>query len=478
MITRRILFNLLAFGLVSTALVVYGFFDVLGNPFSHRTTVSTVLPSAAGLVPEFDVTLHGVVVGTVSSVSLVGNGVRITMVLNPGVKVPSDVGARVAITNALGQQEVQLIPEGSTSTGDTTDANGHLVTTSGSASEAVSSLRNGAVIPPAPDSEPAEVGTVVAETTRLLQAIPPGSLDQLLHEAAVALDHNVGNLKTIVSASELFSEEFLAQQQQFESLLQNAPPVLDAVNANASAFQQGLADTAVIVQTIADHADDLARLFSQGSGTASTLEALMTQNEPNLACIVHDSADATSDLGRAPNLENLSTALSTNQLVFGAVRRLAVTGPAKALDSNDPTRTDQEWLRTRLLIPPLKVPVAPQPMEYATPTSLPPVLPGAGCDTEFGDGVGAVSQTGFHPAGPNARVVAPTPAEAQVRGGGTEPAPSSPAAVRLPSQSASPVPLFLLGGLVVLGWLITMGHGHVMRSARPLREVTRRAGKR
>jgi hypothetical protein len=77
-----------------------------------------------------------------------------------------------------------------------------------------------------------------------------------------------------------------------------------------------------------------------------------------------------------------------------------VTGPAKALSSHDTTRADQEWLRLRLLISPVQVPLQPQPAQYRTPTSLPPVLPGAACDTEFGKGVGPVSQSGFHPVGP------------------------------------------------------------------------------
>ena len=362
MIDRRIVVNLCAFLVLSAALIAYGFFDLLGNPLAHETTVSTIVPSAAGLSPDFDVTLDGVDVGIVKSVSLVPRGAKVTMTLDPGKHVPSNVQALVAIENPLGEQEVELVPK---------DPKG-----ADPAPQTTADIRNGAVIPAAPDSAPAQVGTVVAEATKLLQSIPAGSLDDLLHEAAVALNGNVGSLRTIASASELFSEEFLAQQQQFETLLANAPPVLDAVNQNAAALQQGLVDTAVLVEVFARHADDLTRLFSQGSNASAALNELLSENEPNLACIVHDSSDIDSNVGSQPALSNVSTVLSTNQEFFGAVNKLTVTGPAVSLNANDSARNNQEWLRVRMLIPGLQIPASsPQPIEYSTPTKLPPVLP-------------------------------------------------------------------------------------------------------
>lgn len=478
MITRRIVANLIAFGVLAIALVAYGFFDLLGNPLANTTTIYTTLPSAAGLSQNFNVTLDGVDVGSVKSVSLVRNSAKVAMTINSGQHIPSDVVARVAIANPLGEQEIQLIPASSNgAAGSEAVATAALSSSrkggSNDADAPGQFLQNGATVPAAPDPIPADVGTVVAEATRLLQAIPQGSLNELLHEAAVALNGNAGSLRTIASASELFSEEFLAQQQQFESLLSNAPPVLNTVTQNASALRQDLADTAVFAEVLANHASNLVNLFSQGTNAASALDALVTQNEPNLSCIIYDSANIAGNLGSAPNLHNISTALATNQLFFGAVNSLAVTGPAIALNDHDTARTDQEWLRTRLLIPGIQVPSQPAAIQYSTPTSLPPVLPGAGCDTEFGQGAGPATQAGFHPAGPDAKVVQASAAEAQVRGGGTEPASASPSSAHL--RGGSPVLLPVLAGLVVLGWLVTLGHRRSARSARPLRVVARTA---
>jgi virulence factor Mce-like protein len=442
-ITRRILINLVSFIVLSAVLVAYGFLDLLGNPLAGATTVSAVLPTASGLAPNFLVTLDGVDVGAVKSVSLASGGARVTMTLNPGTHVPSDVAAKIDIANALGQQEVDLVP-----------------TRGGAAPD----LRNGAVIPAAPNSAPADVGTVVAEATKLLQDIPAGDLDTVLHELAVALQDNGGNLRTIANSSELFSREFLAYQQQFESLLANAPPVLDVVTANAQALRQGLADTAVLAQTLASHSPDLVKLLTEGSSAAADLNTLVTQNEPNLGCLVHDLSNVNANLAQPTNLQNLSTTLATNTLFFGAVAALAPTGPAKALTSGDTNHT-QEWLRTRLLFPP------PQPPadSYLQAQTLPPVLPGAGCSTEFGQGVGPALQSGFSPAGPDAKVVLPTAAEAQVRGGGTTPDANTTAArLPVPGTDGTPV-MVLIAGLVVMGWFLALGRRRTSRSARPAR---------
>ena len=452
MITRRILINLVAFVAAATALVAYGFVDLLGNPLAATTSVYTVLPTASGLSPNFTVTLEGVQVGSVKTVSLVPQGAKVAMVLEPGKKVPDDVTASIVIANALGQQEVQLVP-----------------TRSGPAP----ALRDGAVIPASPNSTPADVGTVVALATKFLQAIPPNDLNTVLHQLGLALQGNGGNLRTIASASELFSQEFLQYQQQFESLLANAPPVLDVVTANAGALRQGLADTAALAQVFANHSSDLVALLNQGTSAATDLNALVTENEPNLGCLVHDLADVNSNLAQPQNLSNLSTVLATNTEFFGAVAALAPTGPAKALTSGDKNHT-QEWLRTRLLLPP----GFPPGDSYLQAHTLPAILPGAACSTEFGQGVGPALQAGFTPAGPQSHVSVPTQAQAQVRGGGTTPDAASSAARLRPSTGGSPVPMILVAGLIVMGWGLAMGRRRSARSARPIRLPLPRQGRR
>jgi len=84
MITRRIIVNLFAFFGVAVLLIVYGLINLLGNPFQSPMQVSALLPNAYGVYSNFSVTLNGVQVGSVRSVSLTPAG--------PGWTSPSTTG--------------------------------------------------------------------------------------------------------------------------------------------------------------------------------------------------------------------------------------------------------------------------------------------------------------------------------------------------------------------------------------------------
>ena len=111
MISRRIVVNLVAFLVASTVLIVFGVVNLLGDPFDAPMDVSTVLPSADGLYTHFSVTLNGVDVGSVSSVGLTPAGAKVTMAIDPGVRIPGDVAAEIDVANPLGEQEIDLVPQ-------------------------------------------------------------------------------------------------------------------------------------------------------------------------------------------------------------------------------------------------------------------------------------------------------------------------------------------------------------------------------
>jgi virulence factor Mce-like protein len=110
MVTRRLIINLIVFFAVSFALVGYGIVNLLGNPLSSPTTLTTNFPDASGLYAGFEVELNGVPVGTVSSTALTKHATTVAMSIDPGVGVPDDVQASVQIANDLGEQVVNLVP--------------------------------------------------------------------------------------------------------------------------------------------------------------------------------------------------------------------------------------------------------------------------------------------------------------------------------------------------------------------------------
>lgn len=445
--TWRLVANLAVFAVVAFALIAYGVVDLLGNPFRASTKVSAVFPNASGIYTHFSVELNGVDVGTVTAVRLVRRGAEVDMTIQPGVTVPSDVKASIGIANDLGEQVVELTPSHH---GDAPP------------------LRSGALVPVVRGDVPVEVGQVVASVTKLLRAIPPGNLNALLAELAQALRGRAPDLRTIISSSISFSQQFLRYQDQFKALLANSPPVMDAVSAAGPQLTQALANTEAMVQVLARDKTYVAGDLSNGQAALGALGSLLTNQAPDLGCLIHDVSQLNANLDQPANLSNLSASLTLNRYFFGAVTAVAVTGTAKALVSGEAANPDQTMLRTRLYLPPK----SPDGNTYGAQQPIPDVLPGAGCSTELGQGVGPATQPGFAPAA-GGTLVAPSPSEARVRGGGDGTATASavaPGTQQADFQGRPPAPtpaLLLAGGVLLPGLVLAWG-------VRPARRRRRR----
>ena len=438
--SRRLVVNLIVFFVVSFALVAYGVVNLLGNPLRSPTMLTTQFADASGLYSGFEVELNGVPVGTVASTTLSATATKVTMRINPGTTVPGDVQSSVQVANDLGEQVVNLVP---------------------SRGGAAPPLKSGAEVPAAPDQVPANVGAVVASATRLLQAIPGDDLNKLIGELATSLSGQAGNLRTLVSAGTTFSKEFVAYQQQFTALLANAPPSLNAITAVAPELRQDLANTAALVQVLAQQKSGLHTLLTSGSSAFNAVDDLVTSQSANLGCFLHDTANIVSNVAESANLTNLSQGLAYNQYFFGAVESIAVAGVAKPTTTGG-TDTNQTFLRTRLLVPPV---LDEQAQPYSAASTIPDTLPGAACVTAFGNGVGAATQPGFTPAA-GGHVVAPSAQEADVEVASATPVgQASSAAYRVPADRQGL--LLALGGLVIPALFLAWG-------ARPSRRRTRR----
>lgn len=390
MITRRIVLNFFTFVVLAVVLVVYGLVDLLNNPFAAVTQVAAILPSAGGLVKGLSVTSNGVDVGHVSNVMLVPGGVKVTMALDPGSRVPDNVRAAVTRANPLGEQSVDLVP----------------------GSGPAPPLRDGDLVPAQPGGVPPDVGQVVEVVDRLLAALPKPQLAVLLDQLAQALAGRAGDIKAIIGSSDVFSREFLAYQRQFEALLANAPPVLQTVAAAGPELRQSLANTVALTAILAQHRYDLVHLFDSGGRLADLLGPFVAAERPNVSCLLHDLAIVTANVAQPANLAHLEVALATNQEFFGPVDAATPSGPTKAVGPGTVNRNDQTWLRVMTILPPAQPPADP----YNPHRGVVPTLPGAGCISDFGAGVGPATQAHPSPPVPGGKVVPAPPAEALVLG--------------------------------------------------------------
>ncbi|MBV9254534.1 MAG: MCE family protein [Actinobacteria bacterium] len=425
MIPRRAIANLVFFLLVTAALVTYGALDLLRGHLpvvDHPNEISAVFKDASGLRTDFSASFNGVVVGVVKHIRLQGDGVKVTVALDHGVQIPSDVQARVIRASPVGEQRIDFVP-----------------TKGGNSAP----LKNGAVVPSAPDAEPPVVSDVVDVTVKLLEAIPADQLNTLIHETAVALRGRSDDIRSLIETSDAFSQEFLAHEQGFRQLLASAPPLLDAAASVGPQLRDALANTTVLSSVLAKRRDDLVALLREGARLGTVGNDLVASQKANLACLVSDVADITAFTANPRNLNNLNTGLKINQEFFGPIDKIAPYGPAADVGLGAPARNDQTWLRVRTLLPPGQ----PAAVSYNPKRPTPPTKPGGACTNEFGQGVGPATQANPEPPAKGGAVQPATGADNQVH----------PAAFRTPlpeetkhPKDAAPDVLLVAAGIAVV----------------------------
>ncbi|HYF46406.1 MAG TPA: MCE family protein [Acidimicrobiales bacterium] len=375
MIQRRVVINLIAFFVMAAALVAYGAFTLLGNPFREPREVRTTFEDASGLLPGFSASLDGVVVGVVDSVELADEGVEVTIDLDEGVTIPSDVEASVIRASAVGEQRVEFTPTG--------DGTGEPVP-------------DGGEVPAAEDATPPEVSEVLDTANRLITALPADDLNTVIHEAVIALRGREDELAGMAGDIDTFNQEFLAHEEGFRNLLRTSPRLLRAMTEVSPEFRNALADTAVFTGTLAERSQDLTELLQNGAALGEVGAPLLEDTMPNLGCLFSDSAELNDFLADPAVLRNFQLGLDLNQAFFGPIDALAIEGHAIGFPQFGSTeRNDQLWLRVQTLIPPGE----PHASRYLPIRRTPDTLPGAGCQNAFGTGVGPATQEsgGFEP---------------------------------------------------------------------------------
>jgi phospholipid/cholesterol/gamma-HCH transport system substrate-binding protein len=375
MIQRRVLVNLIVFFAMAIALVGYGAFTLLGNPFRDARQVRTTFDDASGLLPGFTASLDGVVVGTVNSVELAEEGVEVTVDLDPGRTIPDDVEARVLRASAIGEQRVEFTPL------DGGDGD---------------PVPDGGEVPAAEDATPPEVSEVLDAANELITALPAEDLNTVIHEAVVALAGREDELAGFAGDIDTFNREFLEHEESFRDLLRTSPRLLQALTEVSPEFRSALADTAVFSGTLAERSQDLTELLENGAALGEVGAPFLEATMPNLGCLFSDAADLNDFLAEPEVLRNLQLGLDLNQAFFGPIDALAVEGRAIGFPQyGSTTRNDQLWLRVQTLLPP----GAPAASRYLPVRQTPNTLPGAGCQNAFGTGVGPATQGsgGFEP---------------------------------------------------------------------------------
>ncbi|QNP66396.1 MCE family protein [Streptomyces genisteinicus] len=278
---------------------VAGTSGVMALDASGSTRITAYFERATGVYEGSDLRVLGVKVGTVDTVTPVGERVRVTLLLDEDVKVPHDAHAVVVAPSVVADRYIQLAP----------------AYTGGDA------LEDGAVLPAERNAMPLEVDQLYASITELSTALGPdganadGALARLIGTGAANLD---GNGKAIGDSIEQFGKAARtldgSSGDLFDTLahLQSFTTMLKKNDGNVAKAEQQLAS---VTGFLADDKENLGAALKELGTALKKVKAFIQKNRGALK----ENVDALVPLTRTlvDQRASLAEALDTAPLAAG-----------------------------------------------------------------------------------------------------------------------------------------------------------------
>lgn len=300
-LTRTIRIQLAIFTIIALTSLVVMFFYYMQVPTRFmgvgQYTVTMQLPSAGGLYGGGNVTYRGVTVGRIENIRLTANGAEAVLKLDSAVKIPADLKAEVHSVSAVGEQYVQLLPQG---------GQGPV-------------LKNGDVISQDRTHIPPDINALVDATNRGLNAIPRENLRTVVDESYLAFAGLGPDLSRLITGSTNIARDARATLDDQIALIDGVKPVLDSQIDTSSSIQAWAANLATISTQLRDNDTAVRGVLQQGSGAAEELRALLDRVKPTLPVVLANlvSVDQVAITYR-PNLEALLVLLPQGTATFQA----------------------------------------------------------------------------------------------------------------------------------------------------------------
>jgi phospholipid/cholesterol/gamma-HCH transport system substrate-binding protein len=213
MFTRMIRIQLLIFAILtvlSVGAVSLFYLRVPAKLGFGVYNVDAEFATGGGIYTSANVTYRGVTIGRVVNVGLDRDGVTTTMRLNSNTTVPDNVTATVNSMSAVGEQFVDFaVPKGE--------------------EPSTVGLKDGARIGLDRTFVGQDIAEMLKEADRLVGSLNSARLQDLLHEAYKAFNGSGPELSRMIQSTRLLVDEANANSGQITQLIDQAPPLLNAV---------------------------------------------------------------------------------------------------------------------------------------------------------------------------------------------------------------------------------------------------------
>jgi phospholipid/cholesterol/gamma-HCH transport system substrate-binding protein len=251
--------------------------------------VSADFVDSGGIFEAAEVTYRGVPVGSVEEMSLIEEGVRVTMRLKPGTEVPDDARALVANRSAVGEQYVDLEPQ----------------------RQGGPFLDEGDVIPADRTAIPISPSELIVNLDDFVSSIDTRDLGIVLDELGQAFDGAGESLQRLVDDGDVLTQAALDNIEPTKTLIRDGETALNTQRDVAGNFRSFNRDLALLSETLRTSDPDFRRLYENGTRSADEFTALIESNRAALPVL----------------FDNLITFAQIQNVRLPALRQILVTYP-------------------------------------------------------------------------------------------------------------------------------------------------------
>lgn len=299
--TRGIRIRLTAFLVLSAVGIVYvaaSYLGVIDRITGRRLEVHATLPTSGGLFVGSEVTYRGVKIGQVADMDVIPSGVRVTLSLEEGTRIPEDAPFYVHNLSAVGEQYLDFEPA---------DDEGPFA-------------REGDTFSGGEESLPQATDDLLVKINGLVGSLDESDLATVTSELGTMFRGTADPLRRMVDAGTRLVEEAEENRTSTIDLIQSGQTVLATQQANAGNITSLATNLGDLTGSLADADKDLRTLLQGGKPAVDELNSLLRGLEPTLPAFMSNLVTVNQVLTARLN------AVEQTLVIFPAVISSGFTG--------------------------------------------------------------------------------------------------------------------------------------------------------
>jgi phospholipid/cholesterol/gamma-HCH transport system substrate-binding protein len=342
---RRINLNLLVFAIGFVVMSLWLASNVVSFKQVERPyKITADFVNAFGVLPHAEVAYIGVPLGQVTKVDRITGGVKITMAIDRGKKIPRGSTANIQRKSAIGEQFIDFYPP----------------------KEAVGGIyKAGDHIPEERTTVPLEFSEFLRSASALLGSLDPDAVGTIVHESAVGLQGREDSLRQLAVAGDKLTATIAGRTEALDRISANGGKLTHVMAEHRDSLGEIVDNLAALNAALASSKGDIATLLDQGTPLLQQVTGLVARHKSELDCDLKILEVVLDTATKPQQLTGLRALLTWAPTAFAAI-----------WDTRD-IEPDGVWVRVTMI----QAPISDTPKQYAVPRPLPPVVPSPACNS-------------------------------------------------------------------------------------------------